>query len=413
MNEGTTIEAEIGAIGSQGDGIAETAKGRLHVPLTVPGDRVRLTLRKGKVAAVERLADGPARVEPPCPHFTVCGGCALQHVRDAEYAAWKRDRVTEALARRGLDVAVGELIRTPPEARRRVRLGAKRLRRGVVLGFKERRSHQLVNVAACPVALPGIVGVLPGLREVLVDALPFGATAEISVTMVATGLDIAVETAAPLDLDLRERLAAFADAADLARLGWGDGPVAQRRSVRVAFAGIEVDLPPGAFLQPSDAGEAALSGVVTDALSDCASVADLYAGCGAFVFALAASGKSVTAFESEPALVAAIDAASRRAGSSVRVAVAARDLRRRPLDGKELKKLDGLVLDPPRAGAAEQTRALAESPIPVIAYVSCNPASFARDARTLVDGGYRLEAVTPVDQFLWSPHVELAAVFRR
>jgi 23S rRNA (uracil1939-C5)-methyltransferase len=411
---GKTIESDITALGSQGDGVANMEGAVLHVPYTVPGDRVRLTLGKGDaVTGVEILSDGDARIAPACPHFGACGGCALQHVRDDVYGVWKRDRVIEALGKRGLRVPVDDLIRIPPGVRRRVRLGARATQKGVVLGFKQRRSHQLVNISECPVTAPDIVAILPGLRDLLTECLGASAAAEISVTVSNSGLDVAVDTKSPIELAQLESLAHWAEEVDLARLSWGGDPIVQRRAVQVAVGGVPVNLPDDAFLQPSRDGAAALGEMVVSALRDASMVADLYAGWGAFGLALAAIGKTVQAYESDPAQIAALTAAARRAGLDQKIAGLERDLRYRPLAADELNGLDGLALDPPRAGAAEQVNELAASAIPIVAYVSCNPASFARDARILVDGGYGLDRVTPIDQFLWSPHVELAAIFRR
>ena len=408
-----TIETEIVAIGGRGDGIAEAAEGRFYVPFTVPGDRMRLTIRDGEIEAAERLSDGPTRRTPACRHFGDCGGCVLQHVADGAYAAWKRDRVVEALARRGLDVDVAAPVRVAPGTRRRVRLGARATAKGLVLGFKARRSRWLIDIAECPIARPEIVALLAPLRAVLSDCLDNGAGGEISVAWVDGGLTVAVDTASPLDLSRRERLAEFAQTADLASLAWAGETVVQRRAPRAVFAGVAVDLPPEPFLQPTDEGEAALVEIVAAALSPATTVADLFAGCGAFTFPLAMSGKRVRSFDSSDPQIAALAAASHDPRLGGRIGAETRDLDRRPLAAAELRTLDGLVLDPPRAGAAAQTGEIAASSVPVVAYASCNPATFARDARTLVDGGYRLDAVTPIDQFLWSAEVELVGVFRR
>ena len=408
-----TIEVEIGAIGGRGDGIAETDEGRFYVPFTVPGDRLRLTVQGGKVVDARRMADGPGRRTPACRHFGECGGCALQHVDDVAYSAWKRERVAETLARRGLDIEVAPPVRIAPGTRRRTRLGARATAQGLVLGFKARRSHRLVDVTECPVARPEIVALLSPLRAVLSDCLAAGGGAEVSVTAADGGLDVAVDTASVPDLAMRERLAEFAATADLARLTWAGEPVVQRRSPRAVFAGIAVDLPPGAFLQPTQMGEAALADIVAAALDPAATVADLFAGCGALSLPLAMAGKRVHAVDADNGQIRALNAAARDPRLGARVTAETRDLERRPLAGSELAALDGLVLDPPRGGAAAQIREIAAMAIPVVVYASCNPATFARDARTLVDGGYHLDAVTPIDQFVWSAEVELAAVFRR
>jgi len=410
---GRTIEAEIFAIGGRGDGIAETDEGRIYVPYTVPGDRLRLTVRGGEVVDAQRTADGKSRQTPVCGHFGTCGGCALQHVDDGAYSEWKRQRVAETLARRGLDIEVAPPVRIASGTRRRVRLGARATAKGIVLGFKARHSHWLVDMIECPVARPEIVAFLTPLRSVLSDCLSNGAVAEVSVTIAEGGLDVAVDTASALDLEMRERLADFAATEDLARLAWGGELVVQQRSPRMAFAGIAVHLPPDAFLQPTKEGEAALTDIVVVALDPAARVADLFAGCGAFSLPLAIGGKRVRALDADIAQISALHAAAQDPSLGTRLMAEARDLERRPLAGAELAALDGIVLDPPRAGAAAQIREIAAMAIPVVAYASCNPATFARDARTLVDGGYRLDSVTPIDQFVWSTEVELAAVFRR
>ena len=407
-----TIEVEISAIGGRGDGIAETDEGRFYVPFTVPGDRLRLTVQGGKVVDARRTADGPSRRTPVCRHFGECGGCALQHVDDGAYSAWKRERVAETLARRGLDIEVAPPVRIAPGTRRRTRLGARATAKGLVLGFKARRSHRLIDVTECPVARPEIVALLTPLRAVLSDCLSGGGGAEVSVTATDGGLDVAVDTGSALDLAMRERLAEFAATADLARLTWAGEPVVQRRSPRAVFAGIAVDLPPDAFLQPTEMGETALADIVAAALEPAATVADLFAGCGALSLPLAMAGKRVRAVDADNGQISALNAAARDPRLGARVTAETRDLERRPLAGPELGALDGLVLDPPRAGAAAQVREIAATSIPVVVYASCNPATFARDARTLVDGGYHLDAVTPIDQFVWSAEVELAAVFR-
>ena len=408
-----TIEAEIVAIGGRGDGIAETDEGRFYVPYTVPGDRLSLTVRGGEVVDARRTADGKSRHAPVCGHFGTCGGCALQHVEDGAYSEWKRQRVAETLARRGLDIEVAPPVRIAPGTRRRVRLGARATAKGIVLGFKARRSHWLVDVTECPVAHPQIVALLTPLRSVLSDCLSSGAVAEVSVTVAEGGLDVAVDTSSALDLGMRERLADFAATEDLARLAWGGELVVQRGSPRMAFAGIAVHLPPDGFLQPTEEGAAALADIIVAALDPAARVADLFAGCGAFSLPLAIRGKRVRALDADNAQISALHAAAQNPSLGARLMAEARDLERRPLVGSELAALDGIVLDPPRAGAAAQIREIAAMAIPVVAYASCNPATFARDARTLVDGGYRLDSVTPIDQFVWSTEVELAAVFRR
>ena len=424
------LEVEITALGGGGDGIADTPQGTIFVPCSLPGDRLRVrpekTRGKGRVfraAIVARLADGPDRKAPVCRHFGDCGGCALQHLETAAYESWKAGRVRDALSRQGLDPGVVAALRTiPPASRRRVGLKAQR-RGAVALGFFAAASHRVVDFAECPVVAPEIFGLVPDLRRLFGDILAPGARAEAAVTLAEFGLDVVLRLAQPPDLAVLERLAKFAEDSDLARLGWqalrsrghhAPAPtlVAARRPVQMVYSGVPVDIPPDAFVQPSVDGEKLLGATIAAAFEGARRVIDLYAGCGAFTFALAAAGAHVRAFEAAEDHARALAAAARRAGLDGRVTVERRDLVRRPLLASELGNADAVVLDPPRPGAAPQIAVLADAHVPLIAYVSCNPVSFARDARTLTDGGYRLDSVMPIDQFPFSPHVELVAVFR-
>jgi 23S rRNA (uracil1939-C5)-methyltransferase len=404
-------------LGGLGDGVALTPSGRLHIPFTAPGDRA-LVAPRGKDAAElrELVSPGPERVVPPCRHFGRCGGCALQHIAPAFTARWKRDRIVYALSRVGLGaVAVAQTIAIPPSARRRATLAAKRLRSRVALGFAERGSHQLVDLAECPVMRPELVALFPRLRAASSALLEVGETADIALTLTDTGVDAVVARGRPLTLQDRETLARLAEDLDLARISWRPSaagaaePVAARRRPTIRFGGRPVVVPPGAFLQPSVEGETALTRLVAEGLGQAAgSIADLFCGVGTFALPAAARGR-VDAFDSDAEAVAALQSAAR----ALPLAAVNRDLFWEPLTPRELAGYAGAVIDPPRAGAEAQCQALARSSVPVIAYVSCNPISFARDAAILTAAGYAPGDVTPVDQFLWSPHVELVGVFRR
>ncbi|MFP6745449.1 MAG: TRAM domain-containing protein [Alphaproteobacteria bacterium] len=421
---GAIVELEVDALGAGGDGMAAHDGKRFFIPYTLPGDRVRARVsgRRGEALAadvVERLADGPGRVTPPCGHFGVCGGCALQHLDDEFYGEWKRQRVVTALARRGLgEIAVETVARTLPGVRRRATLLAVRHKSDTAMGFRAPSSNRVVPLTECPVLDAALVALLAPLDRLFTALIEPGQWAEAELTMVATGIDLVIAAPREPDLAQRERVAMFAAEHDLARISWrlpddlDPELMVQRRPAQVTFGGIAVDLPVGAFLQPSAQGEALLVAEVTAALADATRVADLYAGCGAFTFALAGSA-SVRAVEGVAAMADAITGAAGRAGLADKVTADSRDLERLPLLADELTGYDAVVFDPPRAGARRQAEALAVSAVPVVVAVSCHPGSFARDARALVDGGYVLERVLPVDQFLWSPHVELVAVFRR
>jgi 23S rRNA (uracil1939-C5)-methyltransferase len=429
------MTVSITAIADQGDGVATVGAGKLFVPFTVPGDRVDVIAPAGtgggghaRVSAWH--ARGPRRQEAPCPHFGRCGGCALQHLEPAFYREWKLARIMGALARAGIQTPVmAPLAETPPGARRRAELAACRHGRVIALGFHERLAHEIAPIERCPVMQPALVALLPALRDLLVTILPADGearrrTLDLLLTATDSGIDLVLKGLAfdaRAQLALREHLAAFAAAHDLARIALAPARgeaevVAARRSPRIMLEDVAVELPPGAFLQASLAGERAIRAAVHEglgaALDGGARIADLYAGCGTLSLPLA-RGAHVHAVEGEKAMAAALDAAARRAGLGPKVSVEIRDLARRPLRAEELARFDAVVLDPPRNGAAAQAAALAQAKPPIVVSVSCNPVTFARDAATLVAGGYRLTRVTPVDQFLWSPQLEVVGVFAR
>lgn len=428
----------ISSIGGRGDGVGTADGQTVYVPGTVPGDRalIRIEGRRadGLVGSVIELSDpGPARCPPACPHFGVCGGCSLQHLEDGAYADWKSGQLVTAFRRAGFAPdLVAPMVRVAPGSRRRASFAFLRRRNGVLFGFNARASHHLVDIDVCPLLAPPLLTLAAPIRELLAATVEEGIAGDVLVTLTDNGLDILVEAEARLDLFDRERLAAFAGAHDLARLSWrrpggrmsgggmsGGGssggamiePLAHRRPAVVRFADIPVEPPPGAFLQPSPEGEQALVSLVTGAVgAGDGPVADLFAGCGSFSFPLARLS-AVHAVEGDAAALAALKAASDRAGA--RVSAECRDLGHRPLLGPELKKYRAVVFDPPRAGAAPQAEQLAGAGPQRVVAVSCNPATLARDARILAGGGYRLLRATPVDQFPWSAHLEAVAVFER
>jgi 23S rRNA (uracil1939-C5)-methyltransferase len=416
------IDAQIVRLGAQGDGVAEHEGERLFVPYTTVGDRVRVR-RIGADGAepLEFLTLSPKRAAPPCPHFgpSRCGGCLLQHLPDDVYAGWKIEMLRETLARSGLSgFTMQPLARTPPRARRRAEFAATVGRGEVRLGFHALASHEIIAIGPCPVLLPELEALLAPLRSFLLAAFRPPVTLDI----LATHIDGATElvfTGSHPDSYLRERLAAFAEAQQLARIAWRKDKrrspevIAQRTPLQARFGSVTVDLPPAAFLQASAEGEQAIIAAVTRAVGNARHVADLYAGCGAIALALAGGKRQVVAVEREGEMIAALETAARRAVLGGQIRTETRDLVRRPLIGDELRDLDAVIFDPPREGAAAQAQALAQSKVKLVVAVSCNPATFGRDARTLVDGGYRLTEVTPIDQFLWSPHLEVVGGFRR
>ena len=415
-----SVTLDIVEIGVRGDGIAEHEGQRWFVPFTLPGEVVEAEPRDKRgegIAAdlLEVVAPSRHREPPPCAHFKVCGGCALQHWRHDAYTAWKVELITRALSQRGVVAPRFEApLAGAPGERRRADFVLRRQGRRVLAGFHERTSPRVVDVSVCVVVRPAIGSLLEPLRSALATILPDGASADAVVNETDSGLDVLLRPHKRLDLSLerREALVALAERVDLARLSWGDRataePVVVRRTPLLLFGAARIDPPPGAFLQATRRAEQAMRGAVAEWTSDAAPLADLFAGLGAL--SLGRAGK-VTLFESDRPVVAAAEAAARRLGG--RVVVERRDLFRNPLTAAELNGFHAVLLDPPRAGAAAQSAELASSKVTRIVYASCDPGSFARDARALQDGGYRLEKLLPIDQFLWSPHVELIALFAR
>ena len=382
-------------IAARGDGV--TPSGR-HVPFGVPGDAV---LDDGA------LAFGPHHQEPPCPHFPECGGCQLQHADDEVYRDYLVSRVSGALAQHDLRTEVRSPYLSPPNSRRRATLKALKVGQGAVVGFNAEKSHRIIDMRECHILRPELFALVEPLRQLLPGMLQPKRIVEIQLTLIDAGPDLLLKGIHARRLDEIEQLTAFAMKHDLARLGVdrGLGPetLYEPQPASVMLSGSRVAFPPGAFLQATEDGEDALVQAVQEALAGASAIADLFAGLGTFAMSTNAS------YAAEASRDAA--AALKRAAPAMNVEH--RDLYRRPVDLKELKRFDGVVLDPPRAGAVEQVAQLASSTMPRIAYVSCNPATFARDAKTLADGGYQLAWVQPVGQFRWSTHVELAASFTR
>ena len=393
-------------LGHRGDGIA---KG-VFVPGTLPGEVVEGEITGDRMEAPRIVTPSPDRVRPPCPHARACGGCALQHASDSFVAGWKRGAVESALAGRGIVAEVGPPVTSPSRSRRRAVLAGRRGKAGPMVGFHMRGSAQVVPVPGCLLLHPDLMATLPGLAGITRIGASRKGELALTVTRSLTGPDLAVSGGLPLSADLRQGLAALAEAHGFARLTWDGEPVAQRAAPLVAFGPARVELPPGGFLQATEQGEAALLAAVTEAVGDARRIVDLFAGSGTFALPLAARAEA-HAVEGEAAPVAALLAGWRRAQGLKKVTAETRDLFRNPLTPDELRRFDAAVIDPPRAGAEAQTRALAEARVPVIAAVSCNPVTFARDAEILIGAGYRIDRIQVVDQFRWSTHVELAAHF--
>jgi 23S rRNA (uracil1939-C5)-methyltransferase len=347
-----------------------------------------------------------------CAHFGSCGGCAHQDVSDADYRVLKRRVVIDALSRHGIEADVEDVVEVPPGTRRRATMKAKKAEGGVQLGFHAARTHDIIDLKQCLVLTARLAGLLPGLREMLSEMLAPNEDAELRLADTDGGIDLGLRWRKPNDTPTLAALARWATKLKLARISAHGETVVSLAQPSAKFGKAVVALPPEIFLQPTREGEAALQAFVRDTLSGAKYVADLFCGCGTFTFPLAEKSR-VHAVELEPAMLEALAAAVKSTPGLKPVTTEKRNLFKRPLSEFELNRFDGVCLDPPRAGALEQAKLLAKSKLSRIAYVSCDAESFARDARVLVDAGFRLKRVVPVDQFLWSSHVELAGAFVR
>ena len=412
---GPPVELTIETLGGEGDGMAV---GPAFVPFTLPGERVLASGGGERRELVEVLEPSAERVQPPCPHFGTCGGCALQHWAHAPYLAWKVERLAATLARQQIETEILAPFAASPGTRRRVALHARRgSREAAKLGYKARKSWDLVDITVCPISDPAIVAAIPALKRLAAPLFEHPKSAPtLHVTLTDSGLDIDISgverKSGGLSADARVLLADRAAEADFARVTIDGEAAYLARLPQVRLGPAMVALPPGAFLQATPQAEIGMAEFVAAEAAGAARIADLYCGVGTFTFRLAGIAP-VYAADFAPDAIRALGAAMASAPGLHGVTAEARDLVRRPMLAEELKKTDLVVFDPPRAGAAEQTAELARSKVARVIGVSCNPATFARDARTLIDAGFILERVLPVDQFLWSPHIELVGVFRR
>ncbi|CCV12389.1 class I SAM-dependent RNA methyltransferase [Mesorhizobium sp. STM 4661] len=402
----------IARLGSQGDGVAETDSGEVFIPFTLPGETVTAAREKDRATLMSVLEASPLRIDPACRHFTECGGCALQHLEVEAYRLWKRDKVVHALKSKGIACDIGALVPCAPRTRRRVVFSARRTDAGMRLGFVRSLSSEIIAIEECPISLPAIVAALDRLKALASLICATTKSFHMTVTVTGSGLDVAAHESGKLGENQRRVASNFVIAEGLARLSVDGEIIVEPKKPVVLFGGVAVALPPGAFLQATEAAEQAMAGIVGLHLSRAKKVADLFAGCGSFALRLAAKSE-VHAVEGDAPALAALDRASRFASGLKRVTSERRDLFRRPLTFKELNVFDGLVFDPPRAGAEDQSKQIARSDVPLVAAVSCNPVTLARDLRILIDGGYALKSVTPIDQFLWSPHVEAVALLEK
>jgi len=411
-----TEQLTIARLGHRGDGVADTNVGPVYVPYTLPGETVTVETVAGHpdrrhLVHVDKASH--ERAQPICKHFGACGGCALQHWSLAEYHLWKRNLVVEALEHAGLLAPVEPLLDAHGEGRRRAVLHARRGAHDVLeVGFTAPRAHHIVAIDRCPILSPGLDGAVPAAWAIADVLKPTDKPLDIQVTASDTGMDVDVRGSGPLPSSRMRTLAGVADKHRLARITRHGELVIQRVPPAIRIGRAQVPLPPGAFLQATAEGEAALARLALAHVGSAKRVADLFAGVGTFALRLAENAR-VTAAELDAGAVHALTRAAQTTSGLKPIEATARDLFRRPLMVSELKGFDAVLFDPPRQGAEAQARELAKSAVPTIVAVSCDATTFARDAKILVDGGYRLKGVTPVDQFRYSAHVEIVAKFEK
>ncbi len=402
-----TLELKIKSLGRQGDGIAD---GPVFVTGALPGEIIEGTPENGRVAQPKILSPSESRVKPICRHFKSCGGCQMQHTDDRTLADWKESIVADALAQVGLSADIRSVVTSPAKSRRRAKYAARRTKSGAMAGFYGRASDTIVDVVDCPLVAHALDEAPALCRALAVIGASRKGALSVLCTVVEGGLDVMVDGGKPLDPEMRIKLPQIATQFGVVRLIWSNELVAQTAPPQVTLGTAEVPLPPGAFLQATLHGQEALQACVLEATNGASRVLDLFAGCGTFALSIAGTAP-VTAIEGSKDMAKALQQGANHAGLRHPVQSLSRDLFKDPLTSVELAKFEAIVLDPPRAGALAQVKQIAQSQVASLAYVSCDPASFARDAKELTDAGYALEWVQVVDQFRWSSHVELAAKF--
>lgn len=395
-------------LGLHGDGIAE---GPVYALRSLPGEIVEGVLEGNKLTNVKIVRPSTDRVAPLCPHYTGCGGCQVQHASDAFVAQWKSDLIKTALSAQGIETEIRPISTSPAASRRRATFSARRTKKGAIAGFHRQASDVIVEIPKCQLLMPGLMSVLASAEDLARIAVSRKGELSIAVTHSGAGPDMSVTGGKPLDGPLRKTLSDLAEKHDIARLCYEEDVIVTRRPPSQLFDDIVIYPPPNAFLQATKDAEKRLQLEVQAIVGDSTHVIDLFAGCGTFSLPLAKKVR-VLAVEGDGDMAKCLEQAWRMTEGLKEITTQTRDLFRSPLTSDEFAKFEAVVVDPPRAGALAQTRELASSGVPIIAYVSCNPTSFARDAKCLLDAGYHLDWVLPIDQFRWSAHVELVAAFR-
>ncbi|MGO7031336.1 class I SAM-dependent RNA methyltransferase [Rhizobium ruizarguesonis] len=415
----STETVTIEKLGAQGDGIASSAGGPVYVPFSLPGETVAIARVKSQGTIMSITTPSPDRQEPPCRHFGpdgvngTCGGCTLQHMADAPYGAFKRQLVIDALKSKGLTPEVGEIVPARPGERRRVVFAARKTEKDMLIGFNQAESHHIVAIEECPISSAGIIARLQAIRAIAASLATSAEPFRVAVLETLSGLDISVDEVKKLsDPQRRKAIETALSLRGIARVSLNGEILVEPSKPMVEFGGVQVSPPPGGFTQATKPAEEAMAELVTAHAGKAKRIADLFAGAGTFSLRLARIGR-VHAVEAEAKALAALDHAARNTQGLKPVTVEKRDLFRRPLMTQEFKPYDVVVFDPPRAGAEFQCQELARSGVKKIVAVSCNPLTLARDLAILVEGGYRITGVTPIDQFLWTSHVEVVATLEK
>ena len=426
----------IDRLAAQGDGVANSPGGNVFLPFVLPGERVRAQISEGRASVVEILESSPDRIAPICRHFTRCGGCATQHMAASAERAWKTDLVATAMSQQRVfdsasvaeasaddaaDVkaktrvasSIQPIIASSPGTRRRAVFAARRTKSGAILGFHEQRSHDIVDLAECPILSPQIASRLDALRALIMPLLSRSGEARMTVTLADNGVDVVLDDTKPeLTFEERATIADLARAARIIRLTVKGEIIFATGEPQLKFGRVNVTPAPGVFLQAVPEVEARMTDIILAAIGKSKRVADLFSGLGTFSFPLAERAE-VLAVDGDKASIACLTQAVKRAQGIKPVTGKVRDLFQEPLSAKELETFDAVVFDPPRAGADAQSRMIAKSKVPIVVAVSCAPSTLARDLKTLMAGGYVLQSITPIDQFVFSPHVEAIAILKR
>ena len=418
-----TVDLKITELGAAGDGIAHSNGKTYYVPYTLPGDIITAEEgeKKGKGFTAELssiVTPSDLRTKPPCKHFGTCGGCSLQHMQDDALAEWKIQLIRENLSRAGIeDVTFNPVQTSPAHSRRRVEFVAAKRKKGVMIGYHLKRSHQINDIGECPLINKELMALVQPLRLLLSDIMPRNSRARLILTNSPNGPDLLISAEFSVDLDIREKLASFAAEYGLSRICWLDQTdkyletVCEFKPVEIPIGQSKVAISPGGFLQATQEGQETLINLTLSEIPSGAAIADLFAGCGSFTLPATAVAKHITAYENDLYLINALKKSANT--NMLPITAEERDLFRNPVPAHELNNFDCVIIDPPRAGASAQVEEIGYSTLKKVIFISCSPASFSRDAQHLIEAGYQMGPVTPIDQFRWSNHVELFATFTR